>query len=301
MLYWLWVPQAHAESSMRLQQEQLAEGIALTYLRENQPDLRFVLDPKQLITQSASARRYTPAQAKDYVRHQLLVAAAKFQQEGARVTISSPAQALSFQVSGPVEVQKKVAAALEQLQQQAYQDFLAERQLYRLATPQGQYFIIPDHVAVLTQQRPILQPIARAFIELYGQNNIRKIASQVALWVQQIPYQDLSNRQSSAGSGYISPWQLLIQHRGDCDSKAVLFAGVLQQIFPNIKIAIIYFTDHAVIAAKIPAIRDETTVLLEGSPFLIIDATGPALTPIGTLARKYQLSLQSQQFSYRFF
>lgn len=293
--------QPAAAASLSLQQQQLPAGIEFNYQREQQPWLTFVLDPTSLPAQAGGVRRYSPALAQAFIRQQLLQEAVKLAQQGVRLQLSPPAQPLSFQLSGQPDQLSKVQQQLQQLQQQAYQQYLQQGQFYRLTTPQGASYIIPDHVAVLKQQFPLLKPVANAFVALYGQNNIRKITSQVVLWIQQIPYQDLSDRRQSAGTGFVSPWQLLQQHRGDCDSKAVLFAGVMQHILPTMKLAILYFPDHAVIAAHIPAIKDELTVNIEGKTLLVIDATGPAENAIGTLAKPYQLYLYNRQFNYRLF
>lgn len=290
-----------AASRLSLQQQQIPAGIEFSYQREQHPWFSFVLDPASLPAQTGGARRYSPAQAKAFVRQQLLHEAVKLAEQGVRLQLSPPAQPLSFQLSGPPEQLSKAQQQLQQLQQQAYQQYLQQGQFYRLTNPLGASFIIPDHVAVFKQQLPLLKPVANAFIALYGQNNIRKIASQVALWIQQIPYMDLSDRSQSAGTGFVSPWQLLQQHRGDCDSKAVLFASVMRHIAPTMKLAILYFPDHAVIAAQIPAIKDELTVTIEGKPLLIIDATGPAEHAIGTLAKPYLFYLYNRQFNYRLF
>jgi hypothetical protein len=284
-----------------LEQRQLPNGTEFSYQRPGKPTLSFVLDPSSLPAQNSGQRRYSVALAQAFVRHQLQLEAVKLQQQGFSLRLSPPAQPLSFELRGPSEKLQQQQQRLLKLQEQAYQQYLAQGLHYQLTTPQGGRYIIPDHVAILQQQLPVLKPIANAFINLYGQNNIRVIAAQVALWVQQIPYQDLSDRQLSAGAGFVSPWQLLHQHSGDCDSKAVLFAAIMQQIFPHIKLAILYFPDHAVIAAQIPAIKNETTVAIEGKTMLVIDATGPAETAIGTLAKPYQLYLHNGQFNYRLF
>jgi len=290
-----------AAASLSLQQQQVPAGLEFSYQREQKTLLNFVLDPANLPAQNGGVRRYSPALAQAFIRQQLLEAGVKLAQQGVRLQLSAPAQPLSFQLSGPTDQVNKAQQQLQQLQQQAYQQYLQQGQFYRLTTPQGASYIIPDHVAVLEQQLALLKPVANAFIVLYGQNNVRKIASQVALWIQQIPYQDLSDRRESAGTGFASPWQLLQQHRGDCDSKAVLFAGVMRHIFPTMKLAILYFPDHAVIAAQIPAIKDELTVSIEDKVLLVIDATGPAENAIGTLAKPYILYLHNRQFNYRLF
>jgi hypothetical protein len=156
-------------------------------------------------------------------------------------------------------------------------------------------------VRVMRQSRSALQPVSKAFVDLYGNNNIRQISGKINEWIQQIPYQDLSDRQASAGSGYSPPLKLLVENAGDCDSKAVLFAAVLQNIFPKISIGVLYFPDHAVVAAQVPPLESELTVTLQGITYLVIDPTGPAPTKLGSLAQKYQTYLNNRQFTHRLF
>jgi hypothetical protein len=80
-----------------------------------------------------------------------------------------------------------------------------------------------------------------------------------------------------------------------------LFAAVLQNIFPKISIGVLYFPDHAVVAAQVPPLESELTVTLQGITYLVIDPTGPAPTKLGSLAQKYQTYLNNRQFTHRLF
>lgn len=267
-----------------------------------EPELRFQLDNAQIKANSGSNRRYSTELADQNIRHQVLLTAVKVQQRGVRVQLSPKNLPFKVTVRGNDAAQvEKVQQQLQQAQQQAYDNYLKRDFYYLMKTPTGEQFVIPDHVRVMQQSRPALLSISNAFVDLYGRNNIRQISGKISEWVQQIPYQDLSDRQVSAGSGYSPPLKLLMEHAGDCDSKAVLFAAVLQNIFPKNRIGIVYFVDHAVVAAQMPALKNELTVSLQGITYLIIDPTGPAPTKLGTLAQKYQTYLTNRQFTHRLF
>lgn len=267
-----------------------------------EPELRFTLDNAQIKAQSGTNRRYSVELAEQHVRHQVLLSAVKLQQKGVRVQLSP--KNLPFQVSVRGTDQAKVEKVQQQLQraqQQAYDNYLKRDFYYLMKSPTGEAFVIPDHVRVMQQSRAALQPVSSAFVDLYGKNNIRQISAKISEWIQKIPYQDLSDRQVSAGSGYSPPLKILAEHAGDCDSKAVLFAAILQNIFPKNSIAIVYFPDHAVVAAQIPPLANELTVTLQGLTYLIVDPTGPAPTKLGSLAQKYQTYLNNRQFTHRLF
>lgn len=272
-----------------------------TELRYSWPDegLTFQLN-KQDAQHFRGVKRYSPQLAARHVRHQVLRNAAQIQQQGIQVKLSPANLPLSYQLNGPDP--KKVEAAalqLQQIEQTAYRNYLHQGYFYLLKLPNNPPVVIPDHLRFLQLSLNDLKPVAAAFGTRYGQQNIREVASKLALWIQKIPYQDLSNRQASAGSGYSPPLQLLLEHRGDCDSKAVLFAGVMKLMFPRTQIRMVYFRDHAVIAMQIPTQKNEQFLEIDGEKLLLIDATGPAELPLGQLSESYQRAIQNRQFTHR--
>jgi hypothetical protein len=267
-----------------------------------EPELAFQIDNAQIKAQSGTSKRYSAELAEQHVRHQVLLSAVKLQQRGVRVQMSPKNLPFRVTVNGSNESQvAKVQQQLQQAQQDAYQNYLQRDVYYLMKSPTGEKFVVPDHVRVMQQSRTALQSASTAFVELYGKNNIRQISGKISEWVQQIPYQDLSDRQTSSGSGFSPPLKLLTEHAGDCDSKAVLYAAILQNIFPKNSIGILYFPDHAVVAAQIPPLEHELTVTLAGVTYLIVDPTGPAPTKLGFLAPKYQAYLTNRQFTHRLF
>lgn len=287
---------------MELEKSLTEEYQQFRYLWPPEPELSFQLNAATSETPTGNNRRYSVELAQMYVRHQLTTTAVKLQQRGIRIQLSAKNLPLQITVSGKDQkAVHQIHQQLQQTEQQAYQDYLRRDYFYLLRSRSGEQFIIPDHVRVALENQASLMPVSAAFIQLYGKNNIRQIAAKLSHWIQQIPYQDLTDRKTSHGSGFSAPLRLLNEHRGDCDSKAVLFAAVLKNIFPKTAFGLIYFSDHAVIAVKMPAVKAELTVALEGGNYLIIDPTGPAPTPLGELAQRYRQALASQQYSYRLF
>lgn len=272
-----------------------------TELRYTWPDkgIAFQLS-NQNLQKFRGLRRYSPELAKLHVRNQLVLKSAELQQQGLRIRLSPANLPLDIQIKGKDQnTVDKAIQVLEQTKQQSYNNYLANGYFYLLQLPNRQAVVIPDHVKFLQLSLEELTPVAKAFTDQYGRNNIRQIANKLALWIQRIPYQDLSDRQESAGAGFSPPLQLLYDHRGDCDSKAVLFAGVMKIIFPNSQFRIVYFRDHAVIAAQIPAVKNEKAIEIDGVKYLLIDVTGPLELPIGKLTDQYQQAIDNRQFTHR--
>ncbi len=272
------------------------------YKRPSLPDLSFKLDNNKIAGQFSNKKKYSAELAQHHIRHQVLLASVKLQQKGVRIRLSPSNLPLAVTISGgDLDKVASIRQQLSQTQSEAFDNYLKRDYQYLLKTQQGESYVIPDHVRVMRESLAVMEPVANSFVALYGHNNIRKLSAQIAQWIQQIPYQTLSNRRESAGAGFSGPVQLLQTNSGDCDSKAVLFAAVLRNIFPKLGLGIVYFNDHAVVAAQIPALENELTVNLNDANYLLLDPTGPAIMPLGKLNPPYDAQLQSRQFSYRLF
>ncbi|WP_157836247.1 hypothetical protein [Rheinheimera texasensis] len=289
--------------SAQMQLQRISEGQTTEFIYQISASstLSFKLDNK-LLNQYRGMRRYMPHMADQAVRHALLRKAAALQHNGARVQFSPPNLPLQYSVqAAEPEKAREMMATLAAEQQKALNDYLAKGYYYLLDDPIKGKGVIPDHLLFMQDALGQLQPVADAFIANYGKNNIRQIAAQLTAWVQQIPYRDLDNRIESNGNGYAPPVQLIFDHSGDCDSKAVLWATVMRLIFPTLMIKIIYLPNHAVIAAQVPATDTEQVIDFADSSLLLIDPTGPAQLKLGQVGAEYQAALQSKQFSQRTF
>ncbi|WP_348729180.1 hypothetical protein [Rheinheimera texasensis] len=290
-----------ASAQMPLQRVAAGQTTEFIYQLSAGSNLRFKLDNK-LLNQYRGMRRYMPHMADQAVRHALLRKAAALQHQGVRIQFSPPNLPLQYSVqAAEPEKAQQMMATLAAEQTKALNDYLAKGYYYLLDDPVKGKGVIPDHLLFMQDALGQLQPVADAFIANYGKNNIRQIAAQLTAWIQQIPYRGLDNRLESNGNGYAPPVQLIFDHSGDCDSKAVLWATVMRLIFPTLMIKIIYLPNHAVIAAQVPATDTEQVIDFADSSLLLIDPTGPAQLKLGQVGDEYQAALQSKQFSQRTF
>lgn len=290
-----------ASAEMLLQRVNEGQTTEFIYQLTANSTLRFKLENK-LLNQYRGMRRYMPHMADQAVRHALLRKAAALQHNGVRVQFSPPNLPLQYSVQATEpDKTRQMMATLAAEQQKALNDYLAKGYYYLLDDPVKGKGVIPDHLLFMQDALGQLQPVADAFIANYGKSNIRQIAAQLTAWIQQIPYRDLDNRLESNGNGYAPPVQLIFDHSGDCDSKAVLWATVMRLIFPTLMIKIIYLPNHAVIAAQVPATDTEQVIDFADSSLLLIDPTGPAPLKLGQVSDEFQAALRSKQFSQRTF
>lgn len=290
-----------ASAEMVLKRTAAGEATEFAYQLTAESTLRFRLDNK-LLNQYRGMRRYMPHMADQAVRHALLRKAASLQQAGVRIQFSPPNLPLQYSVQAADQTKaRQIMATLANEQNKALNEYLAKGYYYLLNDPVKGKGVIPDHLLFMQDALGQLQPVADAFIANYGKKNIRQIAAHLTTWIQQIPYRDLDDRLESNGNGYAPPVQLIFDHSGDCDSKAVLWASVMRLIFPSLMIKIIYLPNHAVIAAQVPATETEQVIDFADASLLLIDPTGPAPLKLGQIGAEFQAALQSKQFSHRTF
>lgn len=286
---------------MLLQRAAKGQATEFSYQNAPEPKLVFQLDNK-LLDQYRGMKNYMPHMTDQAVRHALIRKAATLQQKGVRIQFSPPNLPLTYSVQADDATQaKQIMNTLNTLQRSAMTEHLARGYYYLLDDPVKGKGVIPDHLQFMQDALGQLQPVADAFIANYGRNNIRQIAARLTDWVQRIPYRNLDDRLVSNGSGYAPPVQLIFDHSGDCDSKAVLWATVMRLIFPKLMIKIIYLPNHAVIAAQVPAIETEMVIDLADASLLLIDPTGPAPLKLGQINKEFHIALQNKQFSQRTF
>ncbi|MDO2948464.1 transglutaminase domain-containing protein [Aeromonas simiae] len=177
-------------------------------------------------------------------------------------------------------------------------EWLLARYFQRFTDPAGGEVVKQDHVRIALESRAELAPLAEQFKEEGGSEEEarRKSTAAVLAFVQAIPYALLDNSGIRGGRGFLAPRQVLLQNRGDCDSKVTLMAALLGQIYPNLKQLMIFTPDHALLGVELTASGEEQTLEWAGTRYLLMEPTGPAELPLGTLARSSQVMVESGQF-----
>ena len=92
---------------------------------------------------------------------------------------------------------------------------------------------------------------------------------------------------------------MLQENRGDCDSKTVLLAALIRMLLPDVKLAIVYLPQHAMLAVQLPVTSTDDKATIEGKEYLLVDPTGPALLAPGQISQAYVMYTRSGQFGYR--
>jgi len=260
--------------------------------------LDFSIDNTSLNTHFRQFRALKPALLQQYLWRDLRAHVAKY--PGARLQRLPGKDALHYKLQiDDNNLLQQLDTELQQLMSERTAFYLQQQYYYVQALPWNARAIIPDHRRIMQDSLPDLLPVATAWHEKLAKVPTRQSLLALSAWIQQIPYQDLSDRQRSSGASFSPPLKLLRENRGDCDSKAVLLAALLRLLLPDVKLALVYLPQHAVLAVQLPVTPEDMTVNIEGRDYLLIDATGPALLTPGQISPEYQIYTGSGQFGYQ--
>ena len=243
-------------------------------------------------------RRYSPKLADTYMRQALVQQAAELPL--VQIQLLPASAAIHYTVKAPDETtaqqsKQQLQLAMQQARERYLQQiFHTEWQL----RPRGKVIMV-DHRRIMQHSLADLMPIAMALQQKFPYTTTRELSQFLLDWIQRIPYQQLDDRSASSGDGFSPPLRVIQQHQGDCDSKAVLMATLLKLLLPDVRLAIIYLPNHAVLAIGMQANGDDMQLVLEGNTYVLVDPTGPALQPVGQLSSRYRMYLQPGVVNYR--
>jgi hypothetical protein len=181
----------------------------------------------------------------------------------------------------------------------AFDQYLQDNYYARFTSYLGQEAVKADHLRYISENKIPLLPVAQAIYETLALNSESRIYVNLLLsWVQSIPYNELEDRMSSNGAGYLPPLAIIRQNQGDCDSKSVLMASLIRSLLPDVKLVMIYLPQHALLGISLPTRSNEKTFSFDGSDYLLMEPTGPAVMPLGSIATTTNSAINSGLISY---
>ncbi|GEM_PF-1666908 len=135
--------------------------------------------------------------------------------------------------------------------------------------------------------RPIARNIVSA-LKKYGRDTRRDRIEMTMKFVQNIPYAvpNFDDNQWYYG-GYIPPPMVMLCMRGDCDSKAVLFASILVHLIDANDIIFLRTNNHLLSAV---AAHETHGIYMShaGRRYYLAETAGPALFSLGQRGRYYR-------------
>lgn len=261
--------------------------------------IQFVLPEESSRNLPVQQVNYNPDLALRAVEVELLKAARDIDPRVARFKLINRHDSLEFSLSGKDEEQLDVLTAqLKETQDSALDNYLSERYFQHYKTPLLQEAIKPNHVRYIEESTLPLIPLAQSLYDIVDeQSNARSYLNLLLSWAQTIPYDELTNRVSSNGSGFSPPLAVLNQNLGDCDSKSVLTAALIRAFLPGNSMRLVLLNNHALLAIAMTPLAKDATMMIDGMPFILLDPTGPIQTKLGEVSQSTKLAIASKQYT----
>jgi hypothetical protein len=134
-----------------------------------------------------------------------------------------------------------------------------------------------DHAALVVDYSDDLASVAKALRQ--GTSSEREFVERALSFVQTIPYE--ARKRKGGDPGYRRPLALIARNRGDCDSKSVLFLGIVHAELPSVPLSVLYVKDHALVGVGLDKAPGDKSFTFEGQRFLYAEPVGPAQLPLG--------------------
>lgn len=216
-----------------------------------------------------------------FPRHQMMEDVAKDIRRWAkgldhvRVQVEVEGPTLQLKISGTGDV-RGASKEAEAVRDASIDAWLAENRFFFLDRNEVSF----DHAALVADYAPDLRPVADA---LWAQAPDERAFVELALsFTQSIPYE--ARKAKGGDPGYRRPLALLSRNRGDCDSKSVLFLGIVHARLPDVPLAVVYVPGHALAGVGLGSERHDRSFREDGVRYLYAEPVGPALFPLGETA-----------------
>ncbi len=181
------------------------------------------------------------------------------------------------------QMRAEVEAELAQIE--ARMDGFADRffheRLYRINADGA---LLPDYRRIARIEAAALDPVVAPLRTWLRGLGLRAGLERLLLFTQSIPYDPLHDRADSAG--FLPPLQVLADNRGDCDSKAVLFAALAHRLYPDLPIALALIPGHAYLALGLAPEGYDTRLDWSGRAWVVAEPVGPAISGLGELTEQ---------------
>jgi hypothetical protein len=265
--------------------------------QDQEQDITFALPLRQLNSQTH--KKFIHNLAQQYIYIELHKTARKIDPRQARVKIQNRGQDIQIQVtSRSNKLIEKWQRSMKQSRETAFNQYLHDNYYSRFRSHLGKEAVKPDHLRYISENKAALLPIAQAVYDKLPTNSeTRAYVNLVLSWVQSIPYNELKNRLSSNGAGYLPPLSVVSNNQGDCDSKTVLMASLVRTLLPDVSMTMVYLPDHALLGIILPFRTKEQTLDVNGLKYLLMEPTGPAKIPLGNIASRSARDIASRMYS----
>lgn len=199
------------------------------------------------------------------------------------ITVTADANGVAMGASGTGDVAAAMALA-SRVHDEVLDEWLVEHRHTRFALTDQDTNVHArmgwDLPRLVLDYADDLAPVAAALRE--GATDDRAFVERALSFVQSIPYERLR----ADGSGYRPPLAVLSTNRGDCDSKAVLFLGLVRAAAPDVPLAVVHVPGHVVVGLGLERRKGDEEFGKGAGRYVYAEPVGPGMYPLGQLDPK---------------
>lgn len=247
--------------------------------------IKFKLDKVDVAKSYIDFKRPETKDVVDYIHARLLmdINIINTSQNDYKIQIikASDQDDFSFLITGDTKNKlDRIRTVLEDKQQEYYADYFHEH-FYNWNKDEKLISIDYNKITELYLQK--MAPIAKAF-QLKNNNQIydkRSVINDILNFYQSLPYDTLM---SDRGAGFSTPFKLLHENKGDCDTKLVASAATIKSLYKDVKVISVVLPEHVIIGFNVPATSGDLKIMYKGSQYVLAETAGPGLIPLGELS-----------------
>lgn len=247
--------------------------------------IKFKLDKLDVAKSYIDFKRPETKDVVDYIHARLLmdINIINTSQNDYKIQIikASDQDDFSFLITGDTKNKlDRIRTVLEDKQQEYYADYFHEH-FYNWNKDEKLISIDYNKITELYLQK--MAPVAKAF-QLKNNNQIydkRSVINDILNFYQSLPYDTLM---SDRGAGFSTPFKLLHENKGDCDTKLVASAATIKSLYKDVKVISVVLPEHVIIGFNVPATSSDLKIMYKGSQYVLAETAGPGLIPLGELS-----------------
>lgn len=247
--------------------------------------IKFKLDKVDVAKSYIDFKRPETKDVLDYIHARLLtdINIINTSQNDYKIQIikSSENEDFSFLITGDTKNQlDRIRKVLENRQQEYYADYFHEN-YYNWNKDEKLISIDYGKITEIYLQK--MTPIAKAF-QLKNNNQIynkRNVINDILNFYQSLPYDTLTG---DRGAGFSTPFKLLHENKGDCDTKLVASAATIKSLYKDVQVIAVVLPEHVIIGFDVPATGQDLKIMYKGRQYVLAETAGPGLIPLGELS-----------------
>ncbi|MAI07570.1 MAG: hypothetical protein CMF61_01290 [Magnetococcales bacterium] len=219
---------------------------------------------------------------------------------GVNVSFDPKTDMLSFQSTrSRNKVDKKTIDKfmqdIEEEQQRLTGEYFKER--YYNYNPK-ENSVRPAHGIIAKRYVTAMRPVARALQQEMNGKDSREITNHVLNFIQSIPYDTLEDVRTTNGAGFQTPYGVIHDNKGDCDSKSVMFAAIMRNLYPYARIIVVYVPGHALVGFDYTKGKNDYAIHVDGTTFVLAEPVGPNNSKLGQISPKALSVMRRGAYSF---